>query len=191
MEVRERLIDIDEFWRFICDADDDRRYELIEGEIIEMPLPGKRHGHFAGEFYHYFRLFDPNYELGMPTVESGYYSADDRYTLLGPDAAFTLNKREGPALHDGWEARMPDIAVEVRSPSNTMAELRRKAALYLRGGSSLVWIVMPETKSVEVWRLGLDGEIESETIDQDGALTGEDVLPGFELRLSQLFALQL
>ena len=48
----------------------------------------------------------------------------------------------------------PTWRVEIKSPSNTMAELHRKAAIYLRHGAQLVWIVMPDTQSVEVCRLG-------------------------------------
>ena len=39
---------------------------------------------------------------------------------------------------------MPDLAVEIQSPGNTLAELRRKAALYLTKGTELVWLVLPE-----------------------------------------------
>ena len=50
---------------------------------------------------------------------------------------------------------MPDIAVEIRSPSNTLAELREKAERYLRLGSTLVWIIRPSDSIVEV--LATDG----------------------------------
>ena len=59
---------------------------------------------------------------------------------------------------------MPDIAVEVRSPSNTLAELRRKAAIFLQHGTQLVWIIIPESRGAEVCRLNEDGDIETEFI---------------------------
>ncbi len=82
---------------------------------------------------------------------------------------------------------MPDLAVEIQSPSNTLAELRRKAAVYLEHGTEIVWLVLPARLGVEVWRAGADGEPESEFLGQDGSLSGERVLPGFRLELRRLF----
>ena len=82
---------------------------------------------------------------------------------------------------------MPDIAVEVKSPSNTVAELRRKASIYLQHGTQLVWIVIPDRKGVEVCRLDDNGNMQTEFIGADGALSGEPVLPGFALELALLF----
>ncbi len=187
MEVRERLYDIDDLWRLVCDSNDDRRYELIEGEIIEMAPVGGEHGTIAGEIFHHFRLFDPQRRLGIPTVETGYHPPDALHILLSPDAAFTSFERAPIPFPRTWVPLMPDLAVEVKSPSNTLAELRRKAAIYLQHGARLVWIILPVSRSAEVWRLGADGDIESAIIQADGSLSGEDVLPGFTLPLAQLF----
>ena len=188
MELREHLYDIDDLWRLVCDSDDDKHYELIEGEIVEMAPPGWEHGTLAGEVYHCFRLFDPERKLGYPTVDSGFYPAADRSTLLSPDVAFTRIERAPKREFKKWAPLMPDIAVEVQSPSNTLADLRRKAAIYLEHGSQLVWIVIPDSKGVEVCRLDDNGDNAREFIGADGSLSGEDVLPGFELPLAALFA---
>ena len=187
MEVRERLYDIDDLWQIAGDAEDDARYELIEGELIEMPPPGEEHGYLAGTIFHYLWLYDPQRKLGVPTVEAGYHAADDRYTLLAPDVAFRLTHREEAAPSRRWVPQMPDLAVEIQSPSDSLAQLRRKAAIYLRHGTRLVWIIMPGAQSVEICRLGADGDITSQLITRDGALSGEDLLPGFSLPLRQLF----
>ena len=189
MEVKARVYDVDSFWEFVHRPENaDKHLELIDGEIIEMPAPGEEHGFLAGLFYHHFLLFDPERKMGLPTVESGYYTLDDRYTVLAPDAAFRLRARADAPLNKRWVSAMPDIAVEIKSPNDSMAELRRKAAIYLENGSQLVWIVIPDTKSVEVCRLDDKGDIRSEFIGIDGSLSGEDVLPGFELELAKLFS---
>ena len=188
MTVEQRVYDVDTFWRFVCQPENvDRYFELMNGEVIEMSPPGWEHGTLAGEIYHAFRLFDPERRFGSPSVDTGFYPADDRRTVLSPDVAFTRIERAPARTFTGWAPFMPDIAVEVKSPSNTLAELRRKAAIYLRQGTQLVWIVMPKTKRVEVCRLEEGGEIQTDVIGAEGALSGEGVLPGFRLELSALF----
>ena len=93
MELRERFYDIDDLWEIVCQSEDDTHFELIEGKIFEMSPPGGEHGTLAGEIYHYFRLFDPQRELGIPTVNTGYHPPDNRYILLGPDVAYTRIER--------------------------------------------------------------------------------------------------
>lgn len=189
MEVQQRVYDVDAFWRFVCQPENaDKHFELIHGELVEMPAPGEEHGFIAGEIYHCIRLFDPQRKLGIPTVEAGYYSQEDRSTVLGPDVAFRRADASAPPLQKKWAPTMPDLAVEIKSPSNTLAELKEKAAIYLRRETQLVWIIIPEQQSAEVCRLNAKGEIESEFIGADGALSGEEVLPGFSLKLSALFA---
>ncbi len=83
---------------------------------------------------------------------------------------------------------MPDLAVEVISPSQTLAQARRKARTYLRHGSALVWLLDPARKMAEIWRRDDDGGLQSEQISADGHLQGEDILPGFHLPLSDTFA---
>lgn len=187
MKVKERVYDLADLWRIVCDSDVHRQFELIEGEIVEMSPPGGEHGFLAGKIFHYFLLFDPQCRLGIPTVDTGYHPPESRDTLLSPDSAFTRIERAPNPFPRTWVPVMPDIAVEVKSPSNTLAELRQKAAIYLSHGSQLVWIIFPGSKSAEVHRLRPDGEIERETIAEDGTLSGEDILPGFTLALSKLF----
>ena len=87
-----------------------------------------------------------------------------------------------------WVPQMPDLAVEIISPSNSMTQVRRKAAIYLQHGTQLVWVVIPDRQGVEVLTLDDEGKVLSEFIGIDGALSGEQVLPGFELDLSCLFS---
>lgn len=189
MQVQQRVYDIDDLWELVCQAENaDRRFELIEGEIIEMAPTVEEHGFLAGEIFHYFRLFDPKRKLGIPSVETGFYTLGNRSSVLAPDVAFRRTNRAAAPLNKKWVPVMPDIAVEVISPSNTMAQIRRKATIYLNHGTQLVWIIIPKTKSVEVCRLDASGKIQSEVIGADGTLSGEQVLPGFGLDLSVLFS---
>ena len=78
----------------------------------------------------------------------------------------------------------PDLAVEVASPNDLGRELRVKVEEYLRAGVRLVWLVDPETRSIEVVRA--DGGV-ARLYEQD-ELSGEDVLPDFRCRVAELFA---
>ena len=188
MEIQQRLYDIDDLWRIVCEAGDDKRYELIEGEIIEMPPVVEEHGFLAGKLFHYFMLYDPQQQQGIPSVETGFYTLANRSVLLAPDVAFRLSSTSAASPQKRWVSQMPDIAVEIKSPRDSLPQLRRKAAIYLRHGARLVWIVLPDTESVEIHRLGADGEKQREVIGIEGQLSGEDVLPGFRLALSTLYA---
>ncbi len=188
MEVQERLFTVDDVWRLSQMPENDlKHFYLIDGELFwDMP-PGYTHGNLAGHIFRYLLNYAEEHDLGDGSVETGYFPADDRHTLLGPDVAFIRKRDAPPADNARFVPRMPDLAVEIMSPSNTLAELRRKAAVYLANGTEIVWLVLPEDSGVEVWRLDEYGEAASEFVPRDGSLSGEDVLPGFRLPLERLF----
>ncbi|MCY3780302.1 MAG: Uma2 family endonuclease [Chloroflexi bacterium] len=188
MAIQQRLYDIDDLWRIVCEADDDKRYELIEGEIIAMSPVVEEHGFLAGKLFHYFMLYDPQQQLGIPSVETGFYTLANRSALLAPDVAFRLSSTAAASPQKRWVSKMPDIAVEIKSPHDSLPQLHRKADIYLRHGTRLVWIIIPDSESVEVHRLGAEGARQREVIGIEGQLSGEEVLPGFTLPLTKLFA---
>ena len=114
-----------------------------------------------------------------------------RTTLLGPDVAFIGHDKAPEPFPTRSVPAMPDLAVEVQSPSNTMPELHRKAELYLQHGTALVWLVNPDEKTVEVWRRTAADETVTTRFGSDGVLTGEPALPGFTLDLGGLFLTRL
>ncbi len=70
------------------------------------------------------------------------------------------------------------------SPTDTAKDLREKVELYLRYGTSLVWVVYPDSRLVDVHRSGHPAV----SFDIDGELDGGDVLPGFKLPVKDIFA---
>ena len=188
MAIQEKLYTVDDVWRLSqLPENEHKHFYLIDGELFWEMAPGYRHGNLAGHIFRYLLNYAEERDLGDGSVESGYYPAEDRRTLLAPDVAFVRKRDVPPANHAQFVARMPDLAVEIASRSNTLAELRRKAAVYLANGTEVVWLVLPERAGVEVWRVGPADEAETEFVARDGRLTGEPVLPGFRLELERLF----
>ena len=188
MAIQEKLYTVDDVWQLAQRPENElKHFYLIDGELFWDTTPGYTHGRLAGHIFRHLLNYAEVHDLGDGSVESGYFPTDDRHTLLGPDVAFMRKENVPPAGHQRFVARMPDLAVEIQSPSNTLAELRRKAAVYLANGTELVWLVLPARPGVEVWRADAAGEPTSEFVARDGSLSGEGVLPGFTMDLQKLF----
>ena len=189
MEVQKRLYTVDDVWEMqSLPGNADKNYELINGALVTTMSPTNFfHSWLASEISGFVRDFVRPRNLGYVSVEGGFYPKRDRSTLLSPDVAFVRRSRISMPLPETFIGFMPDLAVEIVSPSNTMDELGEKAAIYLQHGTQLVWIVIPGKIGVEVYRKAEDGQIASEFVGADGTLSGEDVLPGFTLEVQQLF----
>ena len=161
---------------------------MIDGELFAFPraryaLQGRL---VASLLRHIYEHVERN-ALGETLLGVGHYPAEVNHTVLGPAISFTAEARLPEPVPDGWLPLMPDLAVELAAPSETLGHLRQKAAAYLRHGGSLVWILLPGDKGVDVCRSADGSRLDIEFVGQDGVLSGEDALPGFELALSKLF----
>ncbi|MYD11108.1 MAG: Uma2 family endonuclease [Chloroflexi bacterium] len=176
--------------RFIALVDSpeyaNRIVELVEGEIIEMPLPNAEHGEILAILTIKIGQHVLEGDLGrVATGDTGFIlerNPSGRDTVRGMDLAF-INKSKAPApLPNTFLEYAPDFAVEVISPSNDAADIRLKIRQLLDAGTALVWIVHPETRTVEVHtRSG------ATTLEEGDALSGGDVLPGFEITVREIF----
>ena len=188
VEAKTRTYTADEVWDMACDpANEGRNFYLIDGELFEDPMANWPHSELAALIAHLLLIYVRPRRLGSVHVELSASSPLSRRTLLVPDVAYNSAKRSPVPRPKGYAPIMPDIAVEVRSPSNTFVELRRKAETYLQHGSEIVWLVLPEREGVEEWTLDEDGRMQSIFIDRNGALDGGNALPGFTLPLRELF----
>lgn len=189
MATRERIYTVDDVWRLEKQPlNPAEKYYLIDGELITKMAPNEMHGDAATRLLAHLFFYVDRHDLGRVTTEVGFHPADDPYTTLLPDIAFTSQARTVYPARSSYVPHMPDLAVEVISPSQTLAQSRRKARTYLRHGAALVWLLDPARQTAEVWRRGDDGGLQSEQISEDGELRGEDILPGFRLSLDLVFA---
>ena len=105
--------------------------------------------------------------------------------LRAPDISFVSRQRlkdAGPLT--SFFKGAPDLAVEVLSPSNSRREIDDGLRDYFLSGTRLVWVIDPDQRSAEICR----SLSERRMVGPSGTLDGEDVLPGFKLLLSDLFA---
>lgn len=165
--------------------DDGLKHELEAGVLVSEPLPGFRHG---GVVARVSALLDAHVRArGLGVVlagDAGFILARDPDTLRGPDVAFVARERL-VRLSDPSSAfrGAPDLAVEVRSPSNTPSAVHAKVADYLAAGTRLVWLLDPERETVTVYRSLLGPRVSA----RGDELDGEDVVPGFRVRVAALF----
>ena len=188
MATQEQLLDIDAVTELMRQPEfADKRFYLIDGEIIEMSPVQRVHSRLASMIDFFLRGYVMSKDLGEVHVDHGFHSPGDRSTMLAPDVAFISHARLSGQPADGFISVMPDLAVEIASPSDSLAQLRRKASFYLDNGSRVVWIVLPAQRGVDVCRSASGARLDIEFVGADGKLSGEDALPGFGLELSRLF----
>ena len=190
MITQEREYTIDDVWRLEQQPMNmAEKYYLIDGELCVKMSPNHLHGSVASEIARLLGNHVVELGLGRVTIEVGYHPPGERRTVLLPDVAFESWARAPQNPLRTFAPFMPDLAVEVVSPSQTLAEVRRKAAVYLRHGTVMVWLIDPAQEKAEVCTAADVRTARSEIIDSDGELTGGAVLPGFTLPLQRLFSL--
>jgi Uma2 family endonuclease len=163
--------------------DDAHRYELWEGELWRMSPTKKRHGRGTVRILmHLGRYLEINPIGEIYTAEVGF-RVGRRRTLLCPDVAYVCHERDTPVADDEFFPYAPDIAIEVLSPDNTGPRVRRKARAYLADGARLVWAIDTRRRRVTVYRPLAEPQI----LTGEALLSGEEVLPGFSVPVSDLF----
>jgi Uma2 family endonuclease len=162
----------------------DRSFELVRGEVIELPSPAKRHGVLSANISRILGNFAFQQGKGyVATNDSGVILGRDPDTVRGPDVAYYEDAGCFEELHPKYGEVPPRLAVEVLSPSDKYVKVLSKVMDYLRGGVDLVWVVDPETRSVMVHR----NEKNPSELKGDAELTGDEVLPGFRCRVADFF----
>jgi len=163
----------------------ERGYELVAGEIRKMTPTGGTHGFVASRLDRRLGAYVEQHDLGaVLTGEPGFILARDPDTVLAPDVAFVRKERlAAEPIGDGYVSGPPDLAVEVLSPGDTMAEARKKAKAWLAAGAAMVWVVNPARRTVTVYRTAASPE----TLTETDELEGQDVVPGFRCRVAGLF----
>jgi Uma2 family endonuclease len=163
-----------------------RLERTAQGELIVNPPTGwetgKRNWSISGELYLWWRntgepgqAFDSSTGFILPNGAN-----------LSPDACW-ISQERWDALTDEQKGTFPnicpDFVVELRSKSDTLKSLQEKMQEYIDNGAKLGWLIDPQNRTVEVYRVGLEVEI----LSNPSELSGEEVLPGFVLDLRRVW----
>ena len=163
---------------------DDGRFELLHGELHPMTPPGARHGDIAARIAARLVVHAQKHDLGRVFVETGFLLDRDPDHVRGPDVAFVAKERvPAEGLPRQYWHGAPDLCFEVVSPGETYAYVQEKACGWVRYGARMVVVVEPERRRVVVHRSDKDLEV----LGEEDVFSGEDVLPGLEIPIQELF----
>ncbi|HYV37387.1 MAG TPA: Uma2 family endonuclease [Gemmataceae bacterium] len=157
--------------------------ELFDGILVRKPF-GADESRLAAIVAAYLCIFVPKGSLGVVLGAAGMLEILPGQVRI-PDVAFISKKRFPGGKRPkkkAWPV-VPDLAVEILSESNTPKEMARKRREYFAQGTVLVWQINPEKKIVEVF----NSATESKVYHVGQTLDGGDVLPGFKLKVSEVF----
>lgn len=159
--------------------------ELVRGRIVRMPPPNYDHSSIELNVGAPLHAFVQTHHLGRLGIgDGGLYTKRNPDTVRGADLTFTTHERL--AQRDTTKAYLdvaPDLVAEVLSPSNTVALVKEKLEEYFAINVRIVWLVDPEARCVHVYRSMTD----IRTFQENDTITGEDVLPGFEIQVAKFF----
>ena len=161
------------------------RGELIRGVLCETMPAGQEHGEIVVQLSAALFQFVKPRGLGRVVAsDSGVLVERAPDTVREPDVAYFSAERMPPGVRvTGYSEIAPDLVVEVASPSDSRRGVNDKARMWLSHGVRLVWVVHPETRTVDVHRADRDAA----TLGEADALDGMDVLPGFSCAVKAVF----
>ncbi len=156
------------------------------GELIVMPPTGSETGNRNSDMEGQLWLWNRQTKLGKTFNSStGFHLPNGSYR--SPDAAWVRQDRWDaltPEQRKGFAPICPDFVLELRSESDSMEKLRAKMREYMVNNARLGWLIDRKNQRVEIYRQGQDVEV----LDCPITLSGEDVLPGFVLDLTEVWS---
>lgn len=170
---------------FLHLPDTDRPKELVRGRVVYMNVPYPRHGHYCLAIGRQLGNFVEQHDLGWVfSNDAGVVTEQDPDTVRGPDVVyFSYSKVPKGKLPNDYLDAIPELAIEIRSADSRWKNLLRKVGEYLEAGVTSVCVVDPDAQTVHVF--SADQPVRVLTIADEWTLP--EVLPGFSVKLSELF----
>jgi len=168
--------------------DDGNKYELVEGELV-MSNSGLEHGCIAVILVSALYSFVSSKQLGVIFDSSTAFTMKSG-NKRSPDISFLSKERlKGlKKLPKGFGQGAPDLAIEILSPSNTVAEIHQKVIEYFENGTQLIWIINPEEEYVLTYKYDPNQKFQPDRLlSSVDILSGEEILPEFTFPVADLF----
>lgn len=167
---------------------DGKSFELVHGQFVEKPVSVLSTAVEAKIIRRLEGHCDDN-QLGLVFTSANGIQCfpDEPSKVRKPDASFVKKERmTREHLEEGFLSIPPDLVVEVVSTNDEVKELNEKVEEYLAAGIPLVWVIDPHPQIVFIHRG--DGSVTK--LHKNDNLVGENILPGFQCRVADLFPAQ-
>jgi Uma2 family endonuclease len=158
--------------------------ELVDGVLVEKAM-GNRESLLGMYILGLLRSHIDARDLGVILGVAGYIRLGEGQ-LRAPDVTFIPWSEfpNGAIPDEPYWSVAPGLVVEVPSPANTTAEIDRKLSELFSAGCKLAWVIDPPTRTAKVYTSAK----KFKELNETDALDGGKVLPGFKLKLADLFA---
>lgn len=164
--------------------EDEKRYEVLEGELIMVPAPTTTHQRISRNIEFILQNFVSDNDLGeILYAPTDVVLSDDE--VVQPDILF-VSKGRTAIIEERAIMGAPDLIIEILSPSSTFYDVVKKKEIYQRYGVSEYWLVFPEEKAIEVMTLEGDTYREYSVAKDEGKVRSK-VLEGLEVDLKGVF----
>jgi Uma2 family endonuclease len=159
-----------------------KKYELVDREIVVSP-GGMRHSEVGADILGLIWEFLQKNPIGkVYTSDVGISFPNGN--VRSPDVTYVSNaKLPGGQSPETFGEVIPDLAVEVLSPSDSLKELGRRIGEFLDNGVPLVWLVDPARQTVTVYR----SLTETQQLTSKDTITAQPVLAGFSASIRRFF----
>ncbi|MBD2742235.1 Uma2 family endonuclease [Coleofasciculus sp. FACHB-1120] len=175
----------DEQFFQLCQNNRDLRFERIaSGELIIMPPTVRETGNRNIDLSYQLQAWSRQNNLGLAFDSSSGFKLP-KGADRSPDASWVRRDRWDvltPEEQQGFAPLCPDFVVELLSLSDSVKIAQAKMGEYMDNGARLGWLINRKNQRVEIYRQGQDVEI----LENPATLSGEEMLPGFVLDLTQI-----
>ncbi len=167
---------------------EDKRYEILEGELCVVPSPNIKHQRVSGNLEMALRQYARGTKSGE-VLDAPCDVILSEENVVQPDILYVRKERAGIVGEANIQGP-PDLAVEILSPNNRNKDLEVKRKIYARCGVQEYWIVDPDAETIEVLVWNESGYVRAGAYGKGDRLASP-LLPDLNLPLNEVFTVQI